>query len=63
MATKSYNQIRESSKLVSCGYKMAGKHQLFVEHYLDNFYNREYFVLFSAQPNSLFPLTINTNEL
>lgn len=59
----SYYEIRENCELVACGYKLAGKAQLFVEHYLDRFHKREYFALFSAVPNSLLPLTITSNEL
>lgn len=63
MANQSYYEIRENCELVACGYKLAGKAQLFVEHYLDRFHKREYFALFSNTPNSYLPLTITTNEL
>lgn len=62
LANQSYYEIRENCQLVSCGYKLAGKSQVFVEHYLDAFHNCEYFALFSYQPNSYLPLTITKNE-
>lgn len=63
LANDSYYEIRENCQLVSCGYKQAGKSQVFIEHYLDTFHNCEYFALFSDQPNSYIPLTITKNEL
>ncbi len=59
----SYYEIRENCELVACGYKLAGKHSLFVEHYLDAFHKREYFALFSDTPNSYLPITITSNDL
>lgn len=56
---KSYNQIRESALLVSYSYKLAGKHGLWVEHYVDEV--QEYFALFGE--TSQLPLTILTNEI
>ena len=63
LANQSYYEIRDNCQLVSCGYKQAGKSQLFVEHYLDTFHNCEYFALFSNTPNSYVPLTITKNDL
>lgn len=63
LANLSYYEIRENCELVACGYKLAAKCELFVEHYLDHFHKREYFALFSAKPISYLPLTITTNEL
>ena len=62
MANDSYYEIRENCELVSCGYKLAGKSELFVEHYLDTFHNCEYFALFSSKPNSYLPITIQRND-
>lgn len=56
---KSYNEIRDTCLLVDYSYKLAGKHGLWVEHYVDE--QREYFALFGY--TSHLPLTITTNEL
>jgi len=58
---KSYNEIRESCLLVSYSYKLAGKHSLWVEHYVGP--THEYFALFSETSEANLPLTITTNEL
>lgn len=58
---KSYNQIRESCLLVDYSYKLAAKHGLWVEHYVDE--QREYFALFGETSDSQLPLTITTNDL
>lgn len=63
MANQSYYEIRDNCELVACGYKLAAKCELFVEHYVDHFHKREYFALFSAKPISYLPLTITTNDL
>ena len=63
LANDSYYEIRDNCQLVSCGYKQAGKSQVFVEHYLDKHHNCEYFAMFSDAPNSYIPLTITKNEL
>jgi hypothetical protein len=63
MANPSYYEIRDNCELVACGYKLAAKCELFVEHYVDHFHKREYFALFSAKPISYLPLTITTNDL
>jgi hypothetical protein len=56
---KSYNEIRETCLLVGYNYKLAGKHGLWVEHYVDEI--NEYFALFGY--TSHLPLTILTNEI
>ena len=63
LANKAYYEIRENCMLVSCGYKLAGKARIFVEHYLDTFHKCEYFALFPETPNSYIPLTITRNEI
>lgn len=61
MANLSYIEIRETCWLVGYNYKLAAKHGLWVEHYVDE--QREYFALFSQTSTSPLPLTITTNEL
>ena len=58
---KSYREIRETCLLVDYSYKLAAKHGLWVEHYVDE--QREYFALFSETSTSQLPLTIITDEL
>lgn len=59
MAPKTYNEVRETCLLVGYNYKLAAKHGLWVEHYVDE--TNEYYALFGE--NHTLPLTILTNEL
>ena len=59
LANKSYNQLQETCLLVGYNYKLAAKHGLWVEHYVDE--THEYFALFGE--TSQLPLTVVSNEL
>lgn len=62
MANKTYLEIRESSKLIDYGLKLAGKGKLWVEVYRDDQY--EYRALFPDVADwSQVPMTILTHPL
>lgn len=58
---KSYHEICKTCLLVGYNYKLAAKHGLWVEHYVDE--QREYFALFSETSTSQLPITITQNDL
>ena len=56
LGNKSYNEIRETCKLIDYVYKLACKSSLWIEIYQDSIH--EYRALFSPTGTSYHPLTI-----
>lgn len=60
-ATKSYNEIRQTCKLISYEYKLAAKFGLYIETYSDG--TTEYCALFSPDKLSPLPITITQHAI